>query len=80
VNPLSRLAKGWLAIGLAGFSFVTIFAVAVFVFGAPIHNQRTGELLSASQSTIIILLMGAGFAFFVILGALLWRGLRKRSR
>ena len=68
-----RIARGWILIGSLMVVFISVMAVAHYVYGMPVHNENTGQLSAPGNTLMIFLLIGGGGAFFVLMGTLLYR-------
>jgi hypothetical protein len=76
-NRWRLIARGWLVLGLLGLAFLIVFAIAVFGFGAPVHERSSGRLVSREEVWQLLLFMIPIFAFFAIMGWLVLSRLKR---
>lgn len=68
-----RVARRWIAIGAAIVVFVSVFAIAAFVFDVPVHNRDAGRLATKAETASVLLFIGGGASIFIALGVLILR-------
>jgi len=70
-EPLRRIAKGWLVLGLLGLAFLAAVAIAVFGFDVPVHDRSSGEILSHAEVKGLLAVMTMGCGIFAAAGAII---------
>ena len=77
-NMFSKIAMGWIVLGLIGLSFVGLFAISHYVFGVPIHEGHSGKrIFTPTEVATTLTALGGGFFLFASLGAVVLLWLRK---
>lgn len=53
--------------------FICAMAVAHYVYGVPVHDGNTGDLLTPADTLLMFVLIGGTGVFFFVMGILLHR-------
>lgn len=77
-NALRLIAKIWLALGLVGIVFLSIFAIAVFGYGVTVHNRYNGGFVKPAKTMRLLLSLAPIFVSFAAGGALVIFKTRER--
>jgi hypothetical protein len=78
-DPIRRIARIWFLLGLCGLAFLAVVGAAHFIFGAPVHDKRTGALVSSDSVAWLLAFMALGFGFFFTVGYILLRKMERPS-
>lgn len=70
---LRRIAIGWIVLGTLGLAFMSVFAIAHYVFSVPVHEAHSAVQVSSELVIRTIIVLTAGSSFFLLLGAALYR-------
>jgi hypothetical protein len=73
-----RIARACLKMGLIGLVILTVFAIAVFGFGIPVHNKYSGRLMSREEVVPIFFFLILVSAFFAAIGWLVLSRLKSK--
>jgi hypothetical protein len=76
-RTLLYIAHGWIAVGSLMCLFVGSMAIGHYVFGMPVHDDKTGQLSTTLNILKTFLIIGGGGAWFATMGILLRRVVRK---
>ena len=68
-----RIARGWIIVGGLVVVFISVMAVAHYVYGMPVHDRNTGEFSTPANTLLTFVLIGGGGALFLVMGILLHR-------
>ena len=69
----TRIARGWMCLGGLGLLFVGGLAISHYVYGTSIQNSNTGQLATPGEILTVLLMLGGGFALFLVMGIVLHR-------
>ena len=75
-HNLRRIASGWIVIGTLVFGFSAAAGVAHFVFGEPIRDRHSGNVLSDAAIVAFLVPMLIGPLVFIGAGLALRRWTR----
>lgn len=68
-DVIRKMARGFCVLGLLGLAFVSVFAIAHYIFGVSVHQGHSQRLASPAVVARTVLMLAAGSSGFAVLGA-----------